>query len=103
MEDSIWVQNLPLWVLFLFLGNGEYIIVRRKPNINLGVVLSQVAAIPGSRCKRSVNDLEVVRTGPNLGGNLVRVFPVVGEFAMFPCACYGFHAMKNKITYLNRL
>ena len=35
--------------------------------------------------------------------HLVWAFPVGGEFAMFPCVCYGFHAMKNKITYLNRL
>jgi len=38
-----------------------------------------------------------------LGDNLVWGFPVGGEFAMFRCTCYGFHATKNKITYPNRL
>ena len=46
---------------------------------------------------------ESVHTGPSLGGNLVRAFPVGGEFVMFLCACYGFQVTKNKITGPNRL
>ena len=39
----------------------------------------------------------------DFGGSLVWAFPVGDEFIMFPSTSDGFHAMKNKIPYPNRL
>ena len=67
-------------------------------SITLSVVLSQVAAMPGLRYRRAANGLEVVRFVPDLGGNFVWVFPMGGEFTMFPYASHSFHMTKNKVV-----
>jgi len=44
-----------------------------------------------------------ISTRPYLSDDLILAFPVGCELAMFVCACYGFHAAKDEVSYLDWL
>jgi len=71
--------------------------------MSLSIVLSQVAAMPGSWYGRAANGLEVIRSGRDLRSNFVWTLPIGSEFSMFPHTSYGLHALENEVAHMNHL
>ena len=94
----------PLWAAdFITCDQVIHVRWRKRKNISLSIVLSQVAAMLGSWYGSPTNGLEAIRFRTNLRSNFAWTFPIGSEFSMFAHTSYGLHALENEVAHVNPL
>ena len=93
----------PLWAAdFITCDQVIHVRWRKRKNISLSIVLSQVAVVPGSWYRRVASGFEMICSGTDLRNNFVWTFPIGSELSMLPRTSYSLHASENEVAPMNR-